>query len=101
MCWLSKKASSARITGWCWVPAILQTLTVKRLPANHSARPAARDADEVIALLKRRATKKIREGMARYALPSDKAFGVAVGEMRRIAKQLGKDHGLALALWRS
>jgi len=37
--------------------------------------------------------------MARYGLPSDKAFGVAVGTMQQLAKRLGRNHELATALW--
>ena len=37
--------------------------------------------------------------MARYGLPSDKAFGVPVGVMQKLAKRLGRNHGLAVALW--
>jgi len=37
--------------------------------------------------------------MTRYGLPSDKAFGVAVGAMQKYAKSLGRNHELALALW--
>jgi 3-methyladenine DNA glycosylase AlkD len=39
--------------------------------------------------------------MARYAIPSEKAFGVTVGEIRTMGKQLGRDHNLALALWKT
>ena len=37
--------------------------------------------------------------MARYAIPSDKAFGVSVGTMKKLAKRLGRNHELAAALW--
>lgn len=38
--------------------------------------------------------------MARFAIPSDTAYGVSVGELRKKAKALGnKDHALAAALW--
>ena len=57
------------------------------------------DVGTVIAELKRLATKHTLDGMARYGLPSDKAFGVAVGDMQKYAKRLGKNHELALALW--
>jgi 3-methyladenine DNA glycosylase AlkD len=57
--------------------------------------------DSVIALLKRRANKATREGMARYGLPSDRAFGVPVGTMKKLAKDIGRNHGLAGALWDS
>lgn len=38
-------------------------------------------------------------GMVRYGLPSDKAFGVSVGELQRLAKTLGRSHELAAGLW--
>jgi 3-methyladenine DNA glycosylase AlkD len=37
--------------------------------------------------------------MARYGIPSDNAFGVSVADIRRLAKKLGRSHGLAAALW--
>jgi 3-methyladenine DNA glycosylase AlkD len=57
------------------------------------------DVDSVVALLKRSGTKAVRDGMARYGIPSDKAFGVSVGDLQKIAKRLGKNHALAGALW--
>ncbi|WP_052574004.1 DNA alkylation repair protein [Haloferula sp. BvORR071] len=55
--------------------------------------------DEIIARLKKLATKKDLEGMARYAIPSDHAFGVAMNQIQKLAKELGKDHELAQELW--
>jgi 3-methyladenine DNA glycosylase AlkD len=52
-----------------------------------------------ITWLKRHSTKRNREGMARYAIPSDNAFGVSVSNIRVLAKQLGRNHELAAALW--
>jgi 3-methyladenine DNA glycosylase AlkD len=69
--------------------------------AAESVKAKRVEADEVVALLKRRGTKAARAGMARYGLPSDKAFGVSVGALRQLGKTLGKDHDLALALWQS
>lgn len=37
--------------------------------------------------------------MLRFALPNDQAIGVAVGDIRKIAKQLGRSHNFATALW--
>ena len=73
-------------------------------PSSKASKPRAKpssgkDADTVIAELKRLGTKKTRDGMARYGLPSDKAFGVPVGTMQKLAKRLGRSHELALALW--
>lgn len=42
---------------------------------------------------------KNRTGMARYGINVEDAFGVSVYELRKIAKRLGTDHELALALW--
>jgi 3-methyladenine DNA glycosylase AlkD len=57
------------------------------------------DCATVLARLKRLGTKRVRDGMARYGIPSDKAFGVSVGAMRQLAKRLGRNHELAVALW--
>jgi 3-methyladenine DNA glycosylase AlkD len=55
--------------------------------------------DEAMQQLRRRATKATLEGMARYAIPSDHAIGVAMKDIQAVAKALGHDHELALALW--
>jgi 3-methyladenine DNA glycosylase AlkD len=59
------------------------------------------DVDEVLAWLERNGTKANRDGLARYGLPSEKAFGVPVGVLQKEAKRLGRDHELAGALWQS
>jgi 3-methyladenine DNA glycosylase AlkD len=40
-------------------------------------------------------------GMASYGIATDKALGVAVPELRRLAKAIGRDHELAVELWGS
>lgn len=62
-------------------------------------RPLTDEVQSVISWLERQGTKGNREGMARYAIPSDKAFGVSVGSLRQHAKRLGRNHALAAALW--
>ncbi len=57
--------------------------------------------EEAIEDLKRLATKKTLNGMDRYGIPNDRAFGVTMGDMKRFAKQLGTDHRLATALWKT
>ena len=37
--------------------------------------------------------------MARYGLPSDRAYGVAMRDVQTLAKRLGRNHDLAAALW--
>jgi 3-methyladenine DNA glycosylase AlkD len=56
-------------------------------------------ADAVVAELKKLGTKTTRDGMARYAIPSDHAFGVPMSTMQAIARRIGRNHDLALALW--
>ena len=49
--------------------------------------------------LKAHSTKATRDGMARYAIPSDHAYGVAMKDIKALGAQMGRDHALALALW--
>ena len=55
--------------------------------------------DEVMEQLKSKAKKDQLEGMARFAIVGDQRLGVSVPDMRKIAKDIGKDHQLALDLW--
>jgi 3-methyladenine DNA glycosylase AlkD len=57
------------------------------------------DKNEVLKWLERRGSRKNVEGMARYGIHTDRAFGVPMGTMQSLAKRLGKDHALAMALW--
>jgi len=52
-----------------------------------------------LAWLEKNGSKAGREGMARFNIPSDKAFGVPMGRVQALAKELGRSHELALALW--
>lgn len=64
------------------------------------ARTSLRDeVQSVIATLRNLATKHTLDGMSRYRIPSDNALGVSVGDIRNLAKRLGKNHDLAAALW--
>ena len=49
--------------------------------------------------LKSHSTNTTLDSMARYGIPSDKAFGVAMKDMKVLGKQLGRNHELAAALW--
>jgi 3-methyladenine DNA glycosylase AlkD len=60
--------------------------------------PAARAQDAVLAL-RRLASKKHLAGMPRFAIPTERAFGVPMGAIQGLAKRLGPDHALAEALW--
>ena len=40
-------------------------------------------------------------GMAKYGMMVDQRLGVSVPHIRKLAKEVGRDHKLALALWRT
>lgn len=56
---------------------------------------------EVIAELKKSGSEYNREGMKRFGINVEKAFGVNVPVMRKLAKKIGKNHELAIKLWES
>jgi 3-methyladenine DNA glycosylase AlkD len=78
-----------------------------RINQNHPVKAAAaaakRPIDEqvqsALAWLKKRATRATRDGMARYAIPSDHAYGVAMRDIKALGTMLGRDQALAAALW--
>jgi 3-methyladenine DNA glycosylase AlkD len=57
-------------------------------------------ADEIVAwLAERKASEHDLAGMARYGIRVECACGVKQPELRGLAKRVGRDHGLAGALW--
>jgi 3-methyladenine DNA glycosylase AlkD len=52
-----------------------------------------------LAWLKRHSSRATREGMARYSIPSDNAYGVAMKDIKALGKTLGCSQPLAVALW--
>ena len=56
---------------------------------------------EVLKKLKSKARPDQLEGMARFGLTPDMRWGISVPDMRRIAKETGKNHYLALELWKT
>lgn len=58
-------------------------------------------AAEVIKELKQHYNPKNLDGMAHYGINVDKAFGLNVPFIREMAKQIGKNHELALELWKT
>lgn len=53
----------------------------------------------LLAELRAMGSEKDRAGMARYGIEVADAFGVSIHALRRVARRLGTDHALALALW--
>jgi 3-methyladenine DNA glycosylase AlkD len=66
---------------------------------KRTARELRADVASVLTWLKRRGSARNREGMARFGLTSKNTLGVSLENIRVLAKRLGRDHDLALALW--
>src|ERR1700738_2005903 len=66
---------------------------------KRTVRELKADVASVLTWLRRRSSARNREGMARYGLYSKNTLGVSVANVRVLAKRLGRNHELALALW--
>ena len=56
-------------------------------------------AKDVLDRLQGKAQPEQLKGMAKYGMTVEKRLGVSVPDMRKLAKELGRDHKLALDLW--
>ena len=52
-------------------------------------------------LLKSKSRKDQLDGMARYGIKTDNRLGVSIPDIRKIAKDFGKNHDVALKLWKT
>jgi 3-methyladenine DNA glycosylase AlkD len=59
------------------------------------------DYSEAMTKLRSLSDPKAVQGMARYGINPEKNLGVSVTSIRKLAKEIGKDHNLALKLWKS
>ena len=59
------------------------------------------DADQVLERLRALESPRDREGMARFGINPRHALGISVAKLRAIAREIGRDHDLALGLWAS
>jgi 3-methyladenine DNA glycosylase AlkD len=55
--------------------------------------------EDVLKKLKAKARPDQLEGMARYGIVTEKRLGVSIPDLRKMAREIGKDHELALRLW--
>lgn len=59
------------------------------------------DSNQVLSKLKSLSSKKRRESNERFAILGNKMLGVSVPDIRKLAKEIGKNHKLALDLWKT
>jgi len=57
------------------------------------------DYKEIMTKLESLENKKNRDGMARYGINTQKAYGISIYTLRPMAKEIGKNHKLAQQLW--
>ena len=55
--------------------------------------------EEVIKKLEAKARPDQLEGMARFGMATERRLGVSIPDIRKMSKELGKDHKLAIQLW--
>jgi 3-methyladenine DNA glycosylase AlkD len=55
----------------------------------------------IVQKLKSLGSERDRAGMARFGIETKNAYGISVYVLRRLAKEIGTDHGLALDLWKT
>lgn len=71
-------------------------------PRRQAAKDAKKTCGEILAKLKSMASPKDRAGMARFGITVDRAFGgITTPVLKKLARQIGKDHRLAQELWKS
>jgi len=58
-------------------------------------------AEDVLDKLQSKAKPEQLTGMAKYGITIEQRLGVSVPDMRKLAKEIGKDHKLALDLWKT
>src|SRR5712692_6194507 len=59
----------------------------------------ALEVKQVVDRLRSIGDQKAVEGMARFGIQSSNSFGVSVPKLRTLAREVGRDHQLALKLW--
>jgi len=63
--------------------------------------PGVTSCAAVLRQLRSLANRRNAEGMARFGISAKNTLGISVNTLRKIAKELGRNHELAKQLWRS
>ncbi len=57
--------------------------------------------EEIVSKLKAKSNPTNVEGMAKFGMTSDSRLGISIPVLRKMGKEIGKDHPLALELWKT
>jgi 3-methyladenine DNA glycosylase AlkD len=66
---------------------------------TEAKKPRSKEVEAALSWLDRKSTKTDRDNLARFGITARKAYGVSVANIQKLAKELGRDHELASALW--
>ena len=55
--------------------------------------------EDIIISLNAMSNSHNREGMARFGIQTDRALGISVNDLRKLAREIGRDHDMAQQLW--
>jgi 3-methyladenine DNA glycosylase AlkD len=58
-------------------------------------------ANELVKHLEKKGSERSRQGMAKFGINVERAYGVSVPELRRLARHIGTNHALAADLWKT
>jgi 3-methyladenine DNA glycosylase AlkD len=75
----------------------------KRVTAAAPASPVSVEArvEAALAALETMSTARDRANFARFGITAPKAFGVSMANIKRLAKNMGRSHEVASALWKT
>ena len=81
-------------------------MTARKTATIKKARPAPKRAVAVevrsaLASLERKSTKRDRDNLKRFGITAERFLGVSMSNMKALAKELGRSHELADALWKT
>ena len=77
-------------------PPLFPVNDIIHIMNNHKSKISL---DDILKKLRKNANKKDIPHMAKYGINPEKALGVKIPVLRSLAKEIKKDHPLALALW--
>jgi len=99
----SRRAATGRAVAERAVGAHRTVAAKRAAPSEHRRGKREHEPDQrvaaLLAELRGMGSERDRAGMVRYGINVENAFGVSVTALRKLAKRIGTDHQLALALW--
>ena len=69
--------------------------------SNRTETDSAKKLHEILNELRSKGDPRTLKGMSRFGIQTTLAYGVSMPELRRLAREIGTSHELALKLWRT